>query len=180
MIGIIIAAGEIDPAQSVNWLLPPTAEIIYGGLASIVIFALLYKFAGPSVRTALADRTAKIQADLDGAQEALSTSAGEAADIRRAAGDIAAERERLLSEARAQADALRREGRARLDAEIAELDARSEAELIGASGRLADELRLDISRLSAEVADRLIAETLDSATQQALIESFIQKVGASS
>ena len=92
----------------------------------------------------------------------------------------AAERERLLSEARAQADALRREGRARLDSEIAELDGRSEAELIGASGRLADELRRDISRLAADVADRLIAETLDSATQQALIESFIQKVGASS
>lgn len=180
MIAGIIAAGEIDPAQSVNWLLPPTAEIIYGGLASLIIFALLYKFAGPAVRKGLSDRTAQIQAELDGAEKALSGSADEAAEIRRAAGDIAAERERILAEARSQADDLRRQGRIRLDAEIADLDARSEAELIGASGRLADELRHDISRLAAEVADRLVAETLDAATQQALIESFIQKVGASS
>jgi len=34
----LIAAGDIDPAQSVNWLLPPLSELIYGGIASIIIF----------------------------------------------------------------------------------------------------------------------------------------------
>ena len=29
----LIAAGNIDPAQSVNWLLP-LSELIYGGIAS--------------------------------------------------------------------------------------------------------------------------------------------------
>ena len=63
---LIAAGGDIDPAQSVNWLLPPLSELIYGGIASIIIFALIYKFGGPAAKKGMADRTAKIQAELDG------------------------------------------------------------------------------------------------------------------
>jgi F-type H+-transporting ATPase subunit b len=72
------------------------------------------------------------------------------------------------------------EGRARLTAEIAELEARAEADQAAAASRVGDELRTEISRLAAEVSDRLLADTLDDSAQQALIENFIQKVGSSS
>jgi len=45
-------------------ILPETPEIIYGGLASLLIFFLLYKFAWPQMKKALAARTAKIQKEL--------------------------------------------------------------------------------------------------------------------
>lgn len=176
----LFAAGEIDPARSIHWLWPAAAELIYGSLASILIFGLLFKFAGPSVRKAMADRTARIQAELDASAEARSSAETEAADIRRAAGDIDSERQRLLAEADAQAAAMLSEGRARLTAEIAELEARAEADQAAAASRVGDELRTEISRLAAEVSDRLLADTLDDSAQQALIENFIQKVGSSS
>lgn len=176
----LIAAGNIDPAQSVNWLLPATSELIYGGLASIIIFALIYKFAGPAAKKGMADRTAKIQAELDGAAEALETARTEAEEIRHAAGDIASERARLLADADAQAAALLAEGRERLTAEIAELEARAQAEASGLAGRMGDELRNEVSRISSSVIDQLVADSLDDATQQSLIEDFIQKVGAGS
>ena len=176
----VSAAGEIDPARSIHWLWPAAAELIYGSLASILIFGLLYKFAGPAVRKAMADRTAKIQGELDASAEARSSAESEAADIRRAAGDIASERQRLLADADAQAEALLSDGRARLAAEIADLEARAEADQAAAASRVGDELRTEISRLAAEVSDRLLADTLDDSAQQALIESFIQKVGSSS
>ena len=31
-----------DPTQTHHWLLPETAEIIYGGLASVVVFCGLF------------------------------------------------------------------------------------------------------------------------------------------
>lgn len=176
----VIAAGDIDPARSIHWLWPAAAELIYGSLASILIFGLLYKFAGPAVRKAMADRTAKIQGELDASAEARSSAESEAADIRRAAGDIATERQRLLADADSQAEALLSEGRVRLAAEIADLEARAEADQSAAASRVGDELRTEISRLAAEVSDRLLADTLDDPAQQALIESFIQKVGSSS
>jgi F-type H+-transporting ATPase subunit b len=176
----LIAAGNIDPAQSVNWLLPATSELIYGGLASIIIFALIYKFAGPAAKKGMADRTAKIQAELDGAAEALDSARTEAEEIRRAAGDIASERARLLADADAHAPPLLSEGRERLAAEIADLEARAQAEAAGLAGRMGDELRVEVSRISSSVVDQLVADSLDDATQQALIEDFIQKVGAQS
>jgi F0F1-type ATP synthase membrane subunit b/b' len=45
---------------------------------------------------------------------------------------------------------------------------------------MGDELRVEVSQISSSVVDQLVAETLDDANQQALIEDFIQKVGAGS
>lgn len=36
-----------DPTQTHSWILPETSEIIYGGISSTIVFALLYKFALP-------------------------------------------------------------------------------------------------------------------------------------
>jgi F-type H+-transporting ATPase subunit b len=179
---IIAAEGKvIDPARSIHWLWPAQAELIYGSIASILIFGALFKFAGPSVKKAMAARTERIQAELDGSAEAKTAAESEAAEIRRAAGDIESERQRLLAAADDQAASVLAEGRARLEAEIADLRARAAADIAAAGGRANDELRAEISRLASAATDRVIADgALDDATQQALVENFITRVGASS
>jgi len=180
----ILAAesGEpIDDARSVHWLWPEQAELIYGTLASLIIFAALFKFAGPAVKKAMAERTQSIQSDLDGSADAKTEADAEAADIRRAAGDIDAERQRLFADADAQAEAVLADGRRRLEEEVAELEARADADIASASGRVNDELRAEITRLSNAATEQLLAGgVVDDATQQDLIESFIARVGASS
>jgi len=161
-----------------HWLWPEQAEIIYGGLASVIIVGLLVWKAGPALRTAMADRTARIQAELDASAKDRADAESEAARIRQALGDIDAERERLLAEADAQAEALVTDGRARLDAEIAELEDKADADIAAAEARTSDELRAEIARLASAAADRVVSRSLDEATQQRLVEDFIQKVGA--
>lgn len=161
-------------------ILPETPEIIWGGLASLIIFAALWKFAGPAVKKAMAARTAKIQGELDASAAAKAEAQTEASTIRQAAGDIQAERARLLADADAQAEALLTEGRARLEQEVADLDTRADADIASAGSRVNDELRAEISRLANEATDRVLADgAIDAGTQQDLIEAFIQKVGAS-
>ena len=178
----ILAADEpIDDARSIHWLFPAQAELIYGSLASILIFAAIYKFAGPAIKQAFTDRTAAIQDNLDAAEHDQAEATGEAADIREAAGDIDAERQRLFADADAQAEAVLADGRARLDQEVAELEARADADIAAASGRVNDELRGEITRLANAATEQLLAGgAIDDATQQDLIESFISRVGASS
>lgn len=180
---MILAAegGEpIDGARSEHWLWPADAELIYGTIASLLIFAALFKFAGPAVKKAMAARTERIQAELDESAAAKATAEAEAAEIRRAAGDIESERQRLLAEADDQAAALLAEGRARLEQEVADLEARADADIAVAAARANDELRAEISRLASAATDRVLASgVLDDQTQQALIENFIAKVGAS-
>ncbi len=160
--------------------LPETAEIIWGGLASLIIFYALYKFGWPAMKKSFNARTARIQKELDDAAADKASAATEAGDIRQAKGDIAAERARIMAEATAQADAVLADGRARLVTEVAELEARSAAEIEAARGRVGDELRAEISRLSSAAVDHVVSGSLDDATQQELIEHFISRVGAQS
>jgi F-type H+-transporting ATPase subunit b len=169
----------VDPAQSPHWLFPEPAEIIYGGIASLIIFAALWKFAIPAFKKALAARTERIQKELDASANDLAKAQADAANIRQALGDIESEKARLLADAQAQADALLAEGRSRLNAEVAELEAKADADIAAAAARGSDELRTEIGRLATVATDRVLASVLDDATQQSLVENFIAKVGAS-
>ena len=162
-----------------SWIWPEPAELIYGTLASVIIIGLLVWKAGPLAKKAFNDRTAKIQGELDDSAKAKTDAEAEAARIRQALGDIEAERGRLLAEADVQAEALLTDGRARLVAEIAELEAKADTDIASAGTRVSDELRNEISRLAATAADRVVANSLDDATQQRLVEDFISRVGAS-
>jgi F-type H+-transporting ATPase subunit b len=186
LINAILIAAEEPPHVDDNgqivthhWLFPEQAEIIYGTAASLIIFYLLYRFAGPVVRKGFADRTARVQAEIDASAAAISEADTEAAGIRQAKGDIDEERQRLLAAADAEAEVLLTDGRARLEIELAELEARAAADVEAAAGRSGDELRSEMIRTAGSVSDDVVVETLDDATQQDLIESFIQRVGAS-
>ena len=189
VLGIIAGAGHlmseefgIDSDGNVtthHWLLPEMAEIIYGGLASLIIFFALFKFGGPAIKKSMAARTEKIQKELDAAAADKSSAATEAAGIRTAKGDIATERARLLSDAEAQAAAVLEDGRARLAAEVADVEAKAVTDIASAQGRVSDELRAEIARLSSAAVDHVVTGSLDDATQQELIENFIARVGAS-
>jgi F-type H+-transporting ATPase subunit b len=175
----LIAAAEEQIDRTHSWIWPEGYELYFGGGAAITIFGLLGWKVLPLAKKALADRTARIQAQLDEAAEAKASAERQAAEIRQAKGDIGAERERLLAEADAQAEAVLTEGHARLDREVAELEAKADADIAAAAARDVDELRAEIARTASMVADRVVVESVDDETHQQLIESFIQRVGAS-
>ncbi len=186
LLGVLVAAeGEPhrdDSGQVVthHWLLPEQAELIYGTISSLLIFGLLWKFAGPPIKKAFIARTARIEAEIAAADAAVAAANADAAKIRDAKGDIDAERGRLFAEADAQAEALLRDGRERLESEVAELEARSAAELASSTTRVSDEMRAEIARIVQHATDRVVADSLDQATGDDLVEAFIQRVGASS
>lgn len=180
--GVVRVEFDVDDdgyVTSSNPILPPIAELLISLAATLVVAAILYKFAWPAIAKAMKDRTGRIQAELDGAAEAKAAAEKEAADIRTALGDIDAERSRLFAEADTQAEALLDDGRRRLDEEVAEMEARAEADVAAAAIRSSDDLRVDIARYSADAIERLATTTVDDSTQQELVEGFISRVGAS-
>jgi len=168
-----------DPSQTHHWLFPETAEIIYGGISSILVFAGLYKFGWPVAKKGLAARTERIQKELDNAKSTLGGAEAEAASIRKAIGDIASERDRLLAEADTQAAALLYEGRQRVTVEVSELEVRGDADIAASRSRSSDELRASIAQLASGASQLAVVASLNAATQQELIEDFINSVGAS-
>ena len=188
LINILMAAAEEegphrdDNGQVVthHWLWPESAELIYGTIASLIIFYLLWRLAGPAAKKAFTDRTERIREEIDSAAQELEDANADAERIRTAKGDIDAERARLFGEADVEAEALLTDGRARLDNEVADLEARAAAEVEAGAGRATDELRAEIGRLAQVTTDGVVADSLDSATEQDLIEGFIARVGATS
>jgi F-type H+-transporting ATPase subunit b len=160
-------------------IFPPIGEIVLQTIASAIIFGLLFKFAGPAIKKYYADRTIRIQRELDEAAAAKETAVGEAAQIRASLGDIGSEALKLHREAEETAAALLAEGRSRLTAEVAELEARAAAEIASLASRSGDELRGEISRHASRAIDLVVAESITESTHQQLIEDFIAKVGAS-
>ena len=167
-----------DPTQTHHWLLPETAEIIYGGLAFVIVASGLWKFALPEIKKALAARSAKIDEQLTNAANTRAAAEAEATGIRQAIGDIASERARILAEADSQAAAILTEGRARIAAEVADLEAKADADIAASRSRSGDELRAEIAQWAAAAASSADAASLTPGTQQDLIEGFINGVGA--
>ena len=168
-----IGSTSLDPIWA------PLKEVVIGGLAFLVVFALLWKFAWPQIAAAMKARTDRIQKDLDESAAAKAAAEAEATQIRTALGDVDAERERLFAEAEAQAATLLEEGRARLAAEIAELEARADADIATTAERGSDDLRAEIARMSSQAIEQSVRSTLDDSAQQDLLEGFIARVGAS-
>lgn len=169
---------EEDVTQTHHAILPEGYELLFGIPASLLVFGLLWKFAGPAIKKGMAARTAKIQGELDAGEAARAAAEADAARIREAKGDIASERNRILADASAQAEAMLADGRARITAELAEVEAKALADIASAQSRVGDELRAEISRLSAAAVDQVVTGSLDDKTHQELIENFIQRVGA--
>lgn len=158
----------------------PIEEVIIGGLATLIVFVGLWKFAWPAISSAMKSRTERIQTELDNSTAARAQAERDAAEIRTSLGDVDGERTRLFAEADAQANALLEDGRVRLSQEVEELEAKADADIAAAAGRGADDLRADIARYSNQAIESSVTASLDDATQQELIESFIARVGASS
>ena len=175
---IALLASE-DPTVTHHWLLPETPEIIYGGLAAVIVISALVKFAGPTVKKGFVGRTERIQKELDDAAAAKVKADDDAKGIRAALGDIASERARILAEADVQAAAVLSEGRTRIAQEVADLEAKADADLAAARGRSTEELRSQIAMLASSATPIVVAQTLTDQTKTELVESFIQKVGAS-
>lgn len=163
-----------------NAFVPGITEVAWGGIASVIIIGLLIWKVGPVANKWFAARTARIQKELDDAAADKASADTEAADIRQAKGDIDAERARIMAEAKGHAESVLAEGRARLVNEVAELEFRAQADIAAAKGRVGDELRAEISRLSSAAVDQVVNGSLDDATHQELIENFIARVGAQS
>ena len=143
----------------------PIEEVIIGGLATLIVFVGLWKFAWPAIAKAMKDRTARIQSELDTSTAARAQAERDAAEIRTSLGDVDGERTRLFAEADAQAATLLDEGRVRLTEEVAELEAKADADIAAAAGRGADDLRADIARYANQAIEDSVTTSLDDATQ---------------
>ena len=165
-----LLAGEKPP----NPLVPKTPELIVGGIAFILLFLVLRKYAFPMFEKTFEERTVAIEGGIKKAEEAqreasaaleqyqaqLADARGEASTIR---SEAQADRTRIVDDARAEATSAAEVVTSRAAAQM-------EADRLAAKAELSQE----VGRIALELAGRVVGEVLtDDARARATVDRFI-------
>ena len=169
-----------DCKKAKSLVTPALPEIIWGGLAFIIVLAVLMKFAFPALKKGLKARQDQIRDDLEGASRAREEAEAESAQYRAQIGDARAEANTIIEDARADADRIRREVVARAETEAADVRERAQEDIRLAQERAMSDLRSQVADMSIELAEKVVERNLDRETQVALIDSYIDSVGGGS
>ena len=157
-------------------ILPELDEIIWGGLAFLILFAFMWWKGFPAVKRAMDARSEKIRADLDAADsakaDAMRTKSEYEAQLAEAKTAAAA----IIDEARGQADQLRQDLQARAEADIAEQRARAAADIDSSRRQAIDDLRTEVAAIAVGAAERVVGASLDADVHRSLIDGYIDDV----
>lgn len=163
-----------------NPILPVWNEIIWGSIAFFLLLIVMTKLAYPAVRKAMDDRTARIQNDLDSAEQAKSEAAQLKAEYDSKLAEAKAEAARIIDAARDEAETVRAERISAIDGEIATKRAQADADIEAAKERAMSEMRGQVTALAVGAAERIVEQSLDADAHSTLVNNFIDRVGSQS
>jgi F-type H+-transporting ATPase subunit b len=167
-----------DCQEAPKPILPELNEIVWGGLAFAVLLGVMWKWGLPPVRKMVKAREDRIRNDLERAEQAKVEAEQMLDEYRRQLADARNDALRIVEEARGDAERVRGERVAMVESEIAELRARAADDVRLATERAMSDLRGKVAELSIELAEKVVEHNLDRATQEALIERYIDQVGS--
>jgi F-type H+-transporting ATPase subunit b len=166
-----------DCKKAKSLVTPALPEIIWGGIAFLIVLAVLMKFAFPALKKGLKDREETIREELEAAARAREEAEAEAAQYRAQIGDARSEANTILEDARADAERVRREMLERAETEAADVRQRAQEDIRLAQERAVSDLRSQVTDLSIDLAEKVVEQTLDRPTQVALIDRYIDSIG---
>lgn len=173
------ATGGEESGSVLGPLFPETVELIVAGLASLIVFGVLARFAFPALNKMLAERSAKIQGEMERAEATRSEADTVLAEYREQLAGAREEANRIIEEARKTADQLRRDVQAKAEEEAQATVARAQDEIRAERDRVFQELRAQVGDIAVALAGRVVGESLDRNTHERLIDDYIDQVAAS-
>jgi F-type H+-transporting ATPase subunit b len=170
---------DVDCQQAPNPLLPETHEIFWGTFGFVVVMFGMWKFALPAIKGGMNARTERIKGDLDAAEAQRTEASAILAEYQTQLADARNESARIIEEARQAADEVKQSLTAKAQADIAELRGRATADIEAAKAQAIADLRGEVASLAIGAAEQVVGRNLDRDTNVALVEAYINQVGAS-
>ena len=163
--------------EAPNPIFPELNEIIWGGLAFLILLAAMIKWGFPLVRSTMEARTEKIRSDLEAAEIAHSDAAKvkqqHEAELAETRADVA----KIIDAARQEAAGVRGDLQIKAEADIAEMRRQADADVAAARQRALADLQSEVNEIVVGAAERVVERSLDRDTQRQLIDNYIASVG---
>lgn len=181
MLSLILIATEAGgAAEEHNPILPEIPELIWGSIAFLIVFVVLWKFAFPQINTMLAARTEKIQGQMEEA-EGMRTDADKLlAEYRQQLANAREEANRIIDEARTAAEQMRKDLNTKAEREAQGIVERANEEIRSERDRVFAELKGQVADIAVELAGRVVGQSLDKNAHEKLIDDYIAEVSRSS
>lgn len=159
-------------------IVPDATDLIWGGLAFLILLGVMWKFALPAIKTGMEARSERIRTDLSRADTARNEAEDLLTTYQRQVADSKAEATRIIEDARATAEGLKADLQRRAEAEIAELRQRAQQDIEAAKAQAIADLTGEVATLAIGAAEVVVQKNLDRNTQLELIENYINQVGS--
>jgi F-type H+-transporting ATPase subunit b len=167
---------EPGAAEEHNPIIPEVDEIIVGGLAFILVFLVLARFAFPRLNDAMKARTEKIQGDLEKAEQAKGSAESALERYEEQLREARGEAGKIIDEARKTAEQVRKDAAARAEDEARQTVAKAQEEIRAERDRALQELRAEVGALSVTLAERVVGQSLDKDRQLKLVDDYIDEL----
>ena len=166
--------------EAPNPLVPALYEVFWGAFGLAVVMLGMWKFALPAMRKTLDARADRIRNDLESAESQRLEAEGILGDYRAQLADAKTESARIIEEARQTADDMKQQLAAKAQSDIADMRTQAAADIEAAKAQAIADLRGEVATLAIGAAEQGVGRNLDQDTNVALVEAYINQVGAKS
>ena len=173
---IHIIAAEEEP-EGIDLILPETKELIAGIIAFGIVFLFVRLWAWPALQEMLENRRLAIIGQLEEAERVKGEAESLLADYQAQVAGVKEEANQIIDEALTTADSMKSEIVARAEAEAAGVLDKGRADLAAERGRAAAALQGDVANLSLDMAEKVVAGSIDREAQGALVERYLDELG---
>lgn len=153
--------------------------IIIQGLSVFILFIILSYLLFEPAKKMLNARTERIKNDIETATKDKEEAAKLKDEYDARIKEIDKEAESILSEARKKAKKKENDIIAEANDEAARIVARGNQEIELEKSRVVDEVRKEMISVATVMAEKIVAESIDEAKQEALIEETLKEMGDS-
>ncbi len=164
-------------AANTNPLIPSNTELIFGGIAFLVIFGMLGRVLLPRISQTLQERTDRIEGGIERADQAQREAERTLEQYRAQLAEARHEAARIREEAREEAARISAELRERGEAEYRRLVEAAQAQIEADRAQAVQALKAEVGALAVDLASRVIGESLaEEARQRRVVDRFLAEL----
>jgi len=142
----------------------------------LALVGLLKRFAWGPLLAAIAEREARLKAEVAAARQAREESERIKNELSAHLAEAAARRQDVLDRAAKDGEAILAQFKAAAEEESRRLREKTSAELGREKERLVGELRREVAGLSVTAAERLLRRSVDPAVEKAVLDDFLKDI----
>ncbi len=175
---LFIFAAEGGEHAENAFLLPHDINEFYWGLLSfLIVFGLIVWKGGPAIKGMWNGRIERLSTELDEAAAARAEAEAELAGVQSRIANVETEKASILADADQAAVTLKEQTLARTAQDRIDVGVRAASDAESSKVTATADLQSELAALAVGAAEEVVANSLDAATQNQLIESYIGNLG---